>query len=182
MATTLEQVAAFMESEGLRFKIDDGVIRTGFQTPHYRDTDGDPGIPLVIRLEEDGEFIKVIAPNLYSYPDGPHKAALFQTLLMTSWDTKMIQYEYDARDGEVRAIIEFPLEDAPLTAKQLMRCLHGIAGLVDESHEKVVAAMENGKVPDTDDGGGMAELWREFQAFLEAKQQAEGGQDHGLPS
>jgi hypothetical protein len=136
----------------------------------------------VIHLAEEGEFLRIMAPGAYSYPDGPHKAAVFQTMLMIGWAKKMIQYEYDMSDGEVRAIIEFPLEDATLTKKQLMRCLHGIAGLVDESHEHVVAAMTNGELPKPEDDEDMARLWQEFQAFLEQKRRAEGGEDHGLPS
>ena len=182
MADTIEQIAEFLKSEGLNFKVDDNRILSGFMMHNYKDSDGDPGISLVIRLEEDGEFLKVIAPRVYSYPDGSHKAALFQLLLMISWDTKMIQYEYDVTDGEVRAIIEFPLEDAILTKNQLMRCLNGIAGLVDENHENVLAAMETGELPKPEEGDeNMAALWQEFQEFLEQKRRAEEGGGHGLP-
>lgn len=182
MAATIELIADYLNQEGLKFRVDEDRILTGFHTHHYRDSDGDEGISLVIRLEEDGEFLKIIAPKVYSYPDGPHKGVLFQLLLMISWGTKMIQYEYDVRDGEVRAIIEFPLEDALLTKKQLCRCLHGIAGLVDENHDKVVAAMEKGELPKPDeDDESMAALWQEFQEFLEQKRRAEEGGNHGLP-
>lgn len=183
MPATIAQIAEFLEADGLPFKTDGERIRTGFKTHVYRDKDGDPGISLVIRLEEDGEFFKIIAPRVYEYADGPNKGALFQVLLMISWNTKMIQYEYDVSDGEVRAIIEFPLEDSTLTKKQLMRCLHGIAELVDNNHEKVVAAMTKGELPDpSDDDSEMARLWAEFQVFLEQKRRSEeGGADHGLP-
>jgi len=182
MAATVEQIAGFLKEDGLNFKVDGDRILTGFRTHHYKAHDGDAGISLVIRLEEDGEFLKIIAPRVYSYPDGPHKAVLFQLLLMISWDTKMIQYEYDMSDGEVRAIIEFPLEDATLTKNQLMRCLHGIAGLVDDNHENVVTAMTKGELPNPDEGEEMARLWQEFQAFVEQKRRAEGAGDHGLPT
>lgn len=182
MAATIQQISEFLESEGLRHRIEEGFLRTGFKTENYRDSDGDPTVGLIVKLEENGEFIKIIAPQVYSYADGPHKAALFQTLLMVSWDTKMIQYEYDVNDGEVRAIIEFPLEDAPLTKKQLLRCVHAIAGLIDENHEKVVAAMTRGEVPKPETGDDTAALWAEFQAFLEQKRQGGGAGDHGLPS
>jgi len=55
-----------------------------------------------------------------------------QTLLTISWETKMVQWEYDPSDGEVRAMIEFPLEDAPLTERQFWRCVHGLVRIVDE--------------------------------------------------
>lgn len=44
----------------------------------------------------------------------------------------MLQWEYDPSDGEIRAIIEFPLEDAEMTERQFNRCLHGLVQLVDE--------------------------------------------------
>lgn len=182
MPTTLDQVIGHLEAEGLKYHREDTFVRLGFQTSNYRTPGGDSGISLVIALEEEGEFIKIVAPGVYQYPDGPHKAVLFQLLLMISWNTKMVQYEYDVSDGEVRAIIEFPLEDATLTKKQLLRCVHAIAGLVDEYHPQVVAAMTKGELPAPEDDSEMAELWAEFQAFLEKKRQAEGkGGGHGLP-
>jgi hypothetical protein len=181
MATTLEQVIEYLDSEGLKHRREDNFVRLGFETSNYRAPSGDSGISLVIALEEDGEFIKIVAPSIYQYPDGPHKAVLFQLLLMISWNTKMVQYEYDTSDGEVRAIIEFPLEDATLTKKQLMRCLQAIAQLVDEYHPKVVTAMTKGELPSLDDEQDMAALWAEFQVFLEQKRRAEETAGHGLP-
>jgi hypothetical protein len=43
----------------------------------------------------------------------------------------MLQWEYDPSDGEIRAIIEFPLEDSILTEKQFYRCLSGLIQIVD---------------------------------------------------
>ena len=186
MPATLDQIASFLDSDGLRYKMEDDFIRTGFQTSTYRDGDGDPGLSIAIKLEDmdhEGEFLKVIAPNIYRYPEGPHKAELFQVLLMISWETKMMQYEYDVRDGEVRAIMEFPIADSTLTKRQLMYCLHGLAAIADEHHEAIVAAMTTGQMPEPDeDDEDMAALWREFQEFVEQKKRAKGGgDDHGLP-
>jgi hypothetical protein len=44
----------------------------------------------------------------------------------------MLQWEYDPSDGEIRAIIEFPLEDSTLTERQFNRCLYSLVELVDE--------------------------------------------------
>jgi len=183
MPSTIKQITEFLDAEGMKYSVEDGFIRTGFETTNYRDTDGKSAVHLVIALdslESEGEFLKVVAPNVYKYPDGPHKAALFQLLLMISWNTKMIQYEYDARDGEVRAIVEFPIADSMLTQRQLMYCMHGIASLIDENHAVVVAAMTKGEIPKpSNEEEEMAGLWAEFQAFLEQKKRATPG--HGLP-
>lgn len=188
MPATIEQLTGFLDAEGMKYHVEDGFIRTGFQTSTYRDAEGKPLIHLAIALDElenAGEFLKVAAPNVYRYPDGPHKAALFQVLLMISWNTKMIQYEYDAGDGEVRAIVEFPIADSALTQRQFMYCLHGIAAVVDDNHDAVIAAITKGEIPKPEQNDQeMAALWAEFQAFVEWKKRGGGetGKDHGLPS
>ncbi len=45
---------------------------------------------------------------------------------------KLLRFEYDPTDGEVRAAIELPLEDAPLTERLFDRCLSGLIQLVDQ--------------------------------------------------
>ena len=44
----------------------------------------------------------------------------------------MLRYEYDPTDGEIRASIELPLEDAILTERQFNRCLSALIQLVDD--------------------------------------------------
>jgi hypothetical protein len=69
-------------------------------------------------------------------------------MLSISWETKMLQWEYDPSDGEIRAIIEFPLEDSTLTEKQFNRCLHGLVQIVDEmAMPRLNVVMETGKDP-----------------------------------
>ena len=72
---------------------------------------------------------------------------------MIQWRTKLIQFEYDAKDGEVRPVVEFPLMDAPLTGAQLMRAVNGLVELVDSYHPVLRRALDGGVVEfDTDDG------------------------------
>jgi hypothetical protein len=116
-----------------------------------------------------------MAPRCYQYPAGDHKEALFQTLLMISWMTKMIQFEYDKDDGEIRAIIEFPLEDAILTDKQLLRCLHALAQLVDEQDYLIRGAMEHGQLPES-----KSELDAAFAEFMKQRRAVQGSASSGL--
>ncbi|MFU8844980.1 MAG: hypothetical protein ACNA7V_14340, partial [Bacteroidales bacterium] len=134
MATTLETIGTYLDEMGMKYVLKDEDrprILTGFKMKSYRDTDGDPSLSIVIALLENGEYLKIFAPNCYSYKDGPHKRALFEACLAISWRTKLIQFEYDPSDGEVRCIVEWPLEDAPLTKRQLERSLKGIVNLLD---------------------------------------------------
>jgi hypothetical protein len=140
MATSLAEIESFLKNENLKYTPHEDYIRISFITDDYQDADGDKSLFLVIKPEETGEYVKIIAPILYSYKEGPNKAA------QVCWKTKLLQFEYDADDGEVRAIIEFPLEDSKLTQKQLMRCLNGLVQIVDEYHSVLVRAMQSGEI------------------------------------
>jgi hypothetical protein len=162
VATTYTEIKGYLDTIGVKYKVsDDGdFIRTGFKTKNYRDKDGDDGLAMVIRLREDGEYFEVFAPGAYQYKDGPHKLAVMQALMMTQWKTKLIQFEYDQNDGEIRPIIEFPLEDAPLGQRQFTRALSGLVQLVDDYHPVIQKAMETGQIefPDAHGGNPLAEL------------------------
>jgi len=145
MATTLAQIAYYLDNQEWKYRIEEDSDRiiTGVQTDHVEN------FLIVIQLDEDGEFFKLFAPQIISdVISHPHKEAILQTMLSISWETKMLQWEYDPSDGEIRAIIEFPLEDAPLTEKQFNRCLRGLIQIVDEiAMPRLQAVMETGEDP-----------------------------------
>ncbi len=166
MATNIDEVKKFLDEEGKKFREsgERNYVRTGFITENYTDVDGEKLCHLVVAVEEDGEFLKIVAPKAYQFPKDAssyNKMALFQTLLQISWQTKMVQFEYDPDDGEVRAIIEFPIEDSTLTCKQLMRCIYGITGVLEKYHEQITDAMRSGLTPETDEE--RKEAFEEFQ-------------------
>jgi hypothetical protein len=80
--------------------------------------------------------------------------------------TKMIQFEYDIDDGEIWAIIEFPLEDALLTKNQLMRCIRGITGILEEYHEMITDAINDGITPESE-----SEKRKAFEEFQRTRRQ-----------
>ena len=153
MATTLQQVKGYLDEKGFKYSIDEKkqLIRTGFNMDHYVDSDGDKSVRIVVRLYEDGEFIEVLAPNLYTYKDGPNALALLQACLIASWRTKMVQFEYDPSDGEIRATIEVPIEDSTMTSRQFHRILGGLLTFVDKFHPMLKEAMDTGKIVPPDD-------------------------------
>lgn len=145
MGTTLKQIASYLDAKGWKYKVDQEGWRilTGVYGEHIED------FLIVIQLDEDGEFFEIFAPRvLAGVKDHPHKAAILQTMLCISWETKMLQWEYDPSDGEIRAIIEFPLEDSTLTERQFNRCLHSLVQLVDElALPRLKTVMETGEDP-----------------------------------
>lgn len=128
MGANLEQIANYLDKLGWDYRFDDEEERiiTGVEADNLED------FLIVVQLDEDGRFFRIFAPQvLAGVHDHPHKGAILQTMLAISWETKMLQWEYDPSDGEIRAIIEFPLEDSILTEKQFNRCLNGLIQIVD---------------------------------------------------
>ncbi|KAB8314887.1 hypothetical protein SD81_033245 [Tolypothrix campylonemoides VB511288] len=145
MAADLQQIAYFLDNLGWNYRIDEQEERIiiGVESDNVKD------FLIVVQLDEDGKFFRLFAPQVLSgVTHHPHKAAILQTMLSISWETKMLQWEYDPSDGEIRAIIEFPLEDSILTEKQFNRCLHGLIQLVDNvAIPRLMAVMETGHDP-----------------------------------
>ena len=143
-------------------------------TETYRDRDGDPCVLLVARLEESGEYFKLFAPLAYKVV-GANVAAMLKVCMIIQWQTKFFQFEYDAGDGEIRPVIEFPLEDATLTLKQFRRCVGALLQLVEKYHPVFRRAIDAGVV---DFGVGEDDEIRRLQAALEEakRRKAAGGQ------
>ena len=167
MGSTLEQIGQFLATEDLNYRIDTdrNVIVTGFGTENYIDDAGDKNLGMIIQLEENGEFLKIFTPKCYSVLEETNRAALMQTLLMVSWKTKMIQFEYDDTDGEVRAIIEYPLEDADLTRRQLLRSVQALAQIVDKYHPVMFKALREGVIEFETSKNPLEELQNAFSRF-----------------
>lgn len=146
MGITLEEISQYLDNQELRHKVLEERILTGFGTQQYLDDDGDYHLKMVIALEEDGEFFKVYSPGCYRYDGTENRLAVLQTLLMVSWRSKMVQFEYDESDGEIRAVIEFPLEDAAMTERQLMRAVIALVQIVDHYHPVVALAISEGNI------------------------------------
>jgi hypothetical protein len=173
MATSLFEIEEILREEGLKYVLLEDHIRTSYATDSYSDPDGQGSVFLVLKPEERGEYFKLIAPNLYSYPSGPNEAAVFRTLLSISWRTKLVQFEYDERDGEIRAIVEFPLEDARLSRRQLLRCLNGMVQIIDDYHAEVMDAILFGRLSRYMAGGAdLKRLAQEYYGFIGRRPQA----------
>ncbi len=128
MGATLQQIAGYLEGRGLDYQVQSDKFRILTHTVGENKDD----LLIVVQLDEEGEFFKLFMPEvLTGVQDHPHKAQILQTMLVISWETKMLQWEYDPMYGEIRAIIEFPLEDAELTERQFDRCFNGLVEMVD---------------------------------------------------
>lgn len=159
MAMTIQEISDLLNEVNLKHHVKDDKIICYWSCSKYKDSDGDKSLGVIIKLDENGEFLETFVPNLYKYKDGPNLVFVLEACMYASWRTKMLQFEYDPSDGEIRACIEVPLEDGKLTAKQLKRILSGFPGIIDQYDDTIRTAIEQGKfVPKESSDSGMSDL------------------------
>ena len=165
--TTYDEIAAILDAEQLIYRRADERIRLGFLTEVYEAPDGDNSLELVISLQDDGELVRVLAPGAYYFPrqGGARRfAAVQRTLNQINWETKILHYEMDTEDGEIRLCVDFPLEDGKLMNQQLVRMLRLMPNVADQCHLALRQAIDMGIAQPTE-----AELCRRLEAFAKAR-------------
>lgn len=135
MATNLIEVQQFLNEDGLNYQVEqssNSVLISFPMTDYTCPKTGSESLLIVVALDENGEYIQVFAPFCFSVEGVPFPEAAKSACLEFCYKTKLLQVEYDPEDGEIRMIIEFPLEDSNLTSRQLLRCVHSLKSLVDD--------------------------------------------------
>lgn len=150
MSITLDQLEQLLKAVGIEhYQRDDArsCVVFGMTTEHYARPDGQKSLLVVAEVSENGEYFKLFAPMAYKV-EGKNLDPFLRTCMIIQWMTKLVQFEYDSTDGEIRPIIEFPIEDGSLTAKQLGRSVGGLVQLIEQYSEELHAALEQGVVLD----------------------------------
>lgn len=146
MAVTIQQIAAHLSTLDYKFhQKDERTILFAMAMPTYRGPEGEDYLRLVIRLSEGGRYFELFAPFAFRAV-GPFVDVFLRACAIIQFRTKLVQFEYDDSDGEVRPIIEFPIEDGTLTAQQLKRCIMGLCRLVETYYPTLKKALEEGVV------------------------------------
>lgn len=155
MPINLEQIEAYFVEAGLKYRLEeDGHALTGFATASYQNEDGRRGVAVAVSVSEDGYFLEFTAPRLYDARRCRNPAALFQALLDIMLRTKLVRFEHDPADGEIRCTVSYPVEDGGLTRRQFRRMLEAIPKAVDRWHPVIRLALDEGVV---DLAAGLAE-------------------------
>ncbi len=145
MAVTLRYLAELLDELDLTYHLGESHIEIGFEMDTYRSPGGNRLLRMVLLVEEEGEYLKLFVP-MALVAKGPHVDVFLRACAMMQWRTKLVQFEYDANDGEVRPMIEFPIEDGTVTARQLGRCVHGMVHLLDGYYEALERALARGEI------------------------------------
>ncbi|SEG75153.1 hypothetical protein [Marinobacterium lutimaris] len=154
MATTLKELEALFQSIGWKYESRqdnpdsvEGYLFSSFPTKTYRDADGDSVVTFVFNVQEKGELIKIVVPRLYSCVNPHFRRAFFEVAIRKTFEKKLCFYDYDHRDGEIRMLVDLPLEDTQITERQVKRVLRAMLMHIDGNDEAVRAAVEQGELP-----------------------------------
>jgi CHAT domain-containing protein/tetratricopeptide (TPR) repeat protein len=101
---------------------------------------------IVLILTERGKCLQLIAPRLLEVVEHPYKLVLLQTMAQIQDQRKPLRFAHNPDDGEIRASIELPLEDAILTERQFNQCLEEFIRLIDgEVMPRLKMVLETGE-------------------------------------
>ena len=102
-------------------------------------------LAMVIDIAEDGNFVKLILPQLLTLTeDSPQFEAALETLLHLGWEYKLARWQRDPSDGEVRLQADIPLEDSELGERQFWRTVQGTVQIAKQGRERVQRVLETG--------------------------------------
>ena len=148
MAIKMEDILMALDEASLRYSLheltQEPVIL--FPADNYQNENGRTLLIVVIQLTEDGEYIKFFVPSAYHIPLDESAYAVLKSFAIIAWQVKLLDFEVDPGDGEVRPTIDFPIEDGTLTTEQIRRCCKTLARLVDIFHPYLKYALTHNVV------------------------------------
>lgn len=150
MGITKEDILTALDNGKLRYSLHEVTKEPVilFSTDNFRNDGGSFALVVVISVTEEGEYIKFFVPSAYHIPEDESAYAVLKSFSIIAWQVKMLDFEVDPSDGEVRPTIDFPLEDGTATEKQLIRCCKTLAQLVDIFDPYIKHALLHNEVHD----------------------------------
>lgn len=152
MAMTIDEISDLLTESGIDHETNEHLraVRFGFQLDpswtNYRNPAGAATHEFMITLDDDGEFLAVHLPRTWMIADCPHKAAVFEILATYQGQRRMIRFDYDPEDGEIRANMELCLADSPLSLAQLQWIIRRLGRGVCRLDPVIRHAMRTGEV------------------------------------
>jgi hypothetical protein len=148
MAVTLSELAELAKSAGLDMTLlpEHQAITGTWGTDRYKDEHGDAKMHVFALLQENGEYITFMAPGLYDLSRCEHRASAIEAMTRVAYVTPFVGYELADDGAEVRATIEYPIENAALSVEQLRDSLGLLLQLVDHYDPVIRHAMKTGTI------------------------------------
>jgi len=150
MAMTRDELQALLDQVDLRYQVleEQDALMVGFvidEDSTYRDADGDPCVPIILRLTEDGELFSAFAPVAWVLEDQANQPAVAETLVQIQSIVKLVRFDWPERKTIVPNI-EIPVEEGGLAAGQVYRVLGSILQVVKGYDAAVRRAISDGIV------------------------------------
>lgn len=138
MPTTTDDIRSFLAAKEVKYLYDSDkeVFVISFS----------PNV-ILVRLEENGEFLQFRTLNFYQYKEGNNKAMILQVLAHINYQRKLVKFGYDPGDGEINACVDIPIEDNQLTNMQFFRSMAALLEALDEARKRITQTIETGKDP-----------------------------------
>ncbi|AFY83910.1 CHAT domain-containing protein [Oscillatoria acuminata] len=174
MTTTLEQITQFLDAQNWTYQTEPENHRIHLTIE---------GLPVILNLEENGELLRCFIPQLLTISaEHPYAETAMATLLRLGWELKLVRWQRNPSDGEVRVTTEIPLEDATLTPRQLRSTLTRLVVLGKRAKQRLETVLTTGDDPGMPDSSGPS-VGHEVLEFLEALMEAEvtGGEESVYP-
>lgn len=148
MATTLQEIAELLFEAEYKFDIRNDRNEIWLligPLKNYREKNGDDSLVIILRVSDKGEHLDIYAPLSLYISEDPEKSALFfKACSIIQWKTKLVQFEYDDADGEIRLMVDLPVMDSTVTLKQLLRCIRGLFSVADAFYPILDNVLKNG--------------------------------------
>ncbi len=179
MPSSIAEIKVLLTHMGIKHQMHEGALFVPYKTTNYTNTTNqNNGVVILVVTDNEGEMVRLMVPNAYKFADSGNsynKLALMQTLLQITYATKLLQFEYDPEDGEIRITVDVPVMDSCLTEKQLGFCIDCIVHCLDTFHDQISDAMRHGLAPEKDEERQQA--WEEFKKTRAAqrRRELEGG-------
>ena len=177
MAVSIEQLRGFTREIGFAFdeltiKDTAGLaVRVPTETPS-----GVRELTVYARSYDDGEMFEVIVAGFIPTElnqKSNYKLEFLFYLLHKAWDTKLGTPEVD-EDGEVRLLVEIPLMDAAMTARQFEYVLRVASSFAVEIAIEGARVLTDGAMPPSFGQNGDGQLQQAVAAMAEMVGSAEG--------
>jgi hypothetical protein len=175
MPSSIDEIQAHLTDLGINHQIHHDVAYVPYTTTKFTNTTNQKKtVIILVGAQNEGEVVRLMVPYAYKFPNAGNsynKLALMQTLLQITYSTKLMQFEYDPDQGEIRITVDIPVMDSRLTHKQLSFCLECIVHCLDTYHDQILDAMRHGLTPESD--AERLRAWEDFKKSRAAERRRE---------
>jgi hypothetical protein len=151
MPVSPEAIQGYLMQAGLNFGTSDhganGHFMLSFKTKRYINPEGEKSLMLLITVGEDGRYIELAACNMYSAAEAKSIGRLSELLLDINFRSKLLRFELDRSDGEIRATAEAVPQDGSVTFQSFMRMLTMFPSAADRLHPSITKVLKTGRLP-----------------------------------